>query len=276
MNKVIIFVCLALVLINGCAKDPVKPKLLRSMAQLDQAYIPAFIFTDLHKQREAEIAIERLRERWNMIYEQYYGLQLKYGVNIVDKFWKEDFDRTLTELELAETLIKAEQLTEAHERLVSIRTVLRNLRQRNGLEYFLDGMTAYHDAMEMIRLSLRGKDKLREKDHKQLVALFEQAQNSWAKLDVTKIETKNFGFKSKKIEAIRRRIREQEKHLAAFEAALSSGNADLIFQSAQDLRPNFTVLYKAFGDFQPIFDQVIREKQELNKLKEATSEAEIN
>lgn len=272
MPRVIIFVCLALVLIGGCAKEPVKPKLLRSMAQLDQAYIPAFIFTDLHKQREAEIAIQRLRARWDVIYDQYYGLKLEYGINIVDKFWKEDFDKTSAELELAETLIKAKQLSAAHERLVGIRTNLRDLRQRNGLEYFLDGMTGYHDAMENIRLSLRGKDKLRDKDHKQLRSLFKQAQNNWAKLDVTKIEAKNFGFRSKKIEAIRRRVREQEKHLAAFAAALSSKNADLIFQSSQDLRPNFTVLYKAFGDWQPIFDQVIREKKEQARQKEATSE----
>jgi len=267
MKRIVIFSCLVLVLLGGCAQEPIKPKLLRSMAQLDRAYIPAFIFTDLHKQRESEIAIERLRERWNPLYEQYYGVKLKYGVNIVDKFWKEDFDKTSAELELAETLIKAGKLSDAHERLIGIRTNLRELRQRNGLEYFLDGMTAYHDAMENIRLSLRGKDKLRDKDLKQLRALFKQAQKNWAKLDVTKIEAKNFGFKPKKIEAIRRRVRQQEKHLGAFAAALSSQNADAIFQSAQDLRPNFTVLYKAFGDWQPIFDQVIKER------KETTNEA---
>lgn len=273
MKKILCSICLLTVLILGCSKEPVEPKLLSSMAQFDQAFVPAFIFTDLHKQREAEIALIPLQQRWKTIYEQFYGLKLEYGLNIVDKFWKEDFDRTSAELELAETLIKAEKLSEAHERLIGIRTSLRDLRQRNGLEYFLDGMTAYHDAMEDIRLDLRGKDKLNDKDLKRLRLLFKQAQNSWVKLDVTKIEAQNFGFRSKKIEAIRRRVREQEKHLADFAAALSSNNADQIFQSAQDLRPNFIVLYKAFGDFKPIFDQMAKERKEQELNKETTNEA---
>ena len=48
----------------GCGDKPVQQNLMAAMAGLDQAYIPAFVFTNLHKQRESEIAMQRLKKEW--------------------------------------------------------------------------------------------------------------------------------------------------------------------------------------------------------------------
>jgi hypothetical protein len=95
-----------------------------------------------------------------------------------------------------------------------------------------------------------------------LRGLFKEAQAGWAEVAKAEVDPKVFGFDEEKIEAVNKRVRYEENMLASFAAALSSKDEDKIFQAAQDLKPNFVVLYKAFGDFQPVFDRVKREKKE--------------
>ncbi len=260
-SRYLIFLCLCLILF-GCAKRPEPKDILKSMANLDRVYIPSLIFTDLQKQRESEIAVERLRREWDRFYKKYYGLEIKYGMNITDRFWKEDLDVINSLMVSAEAFIREGRLEEAEGQLSAVKDVLRDLRHRNGLVYFLDGMNEFRDAMERIILSLRGKDWLSDKDLERLRGWFRQAQKSWSEVSRAEIDRELFGFDPDKVDAIRKRVKEEERVLAGFAAALSSQDADRIFQAAQDLKPNFVVLYKAFGDFQPIFDRMIKERKE--------------
>jgi len=265
----IICLSLALVLI-GCGKEPPQEDILKSMAEFDRVYIPSLLFTNLQKQRESEIAMGRLKREWERFYKRYYGLEIKYGMNITDKFWKEDLDVVEGLLVTAEAMIMENKLEEAHEQLEVVREVLRDLRHRNGLAYYLDGMNEFHHAMEQIILSLRGKDRLSDRDLERLRGWFRQAQKSWSKVSRTEINPELFGFDPEKVDAVRKRVKEEERVLAIFAAALSSQDADRIFQAAQDLKPNFVVLYKAFGDFQPIFDQIIKERKEKEEEEDET------
>ncbi|MFH1683837.1 MAG: hypothetical protein ABIA67_03015 [Candidatus Margulisiibacteriota bacterium] len=260
-NRIYIYLIIIVVLF-GCAQEPLQPKLIRSMVEFDQAYIPALIFTNLQKQRESELAVERLRKKWDKFNQKYYGLEIKYGKDITDKFWKEDFDQISALIVSAEGFVKQKKLSAARGKLEGIRVVLLELRSRNGLKYFLDGMTGFHNSMEGLILTLTGKDKLNDKDVFKLRLLFKEAQSSWTKVAGSEIDLLLFGFDPKKIEAVKKRIQEEEQGMASLAAALSSKDADRIFQAAQDLKPNFMVLYKAFGDFQPIFDKVVKERKE--------------
>lgn len=259
-----LYICLFLILLLlGCAKEPAQQNILKSMAELDRRYIPALLFSNLQKQRETEIAMERLVKEWKEFDRKYHNLEFKYGLDIKDKFWKEDFCVINALIATAEGFVKEGKLTEAHAQLGGVRMVLRELRHRNGLKYYLDGMNEFHEAMESIILGLRGKDNLTDKDLDVLRGLFKKAQAGWAKVGRSEIDPSLFDFDTAKIEAIRKRVKEEERVLASFAAALSSEDPDRIFQSAQDLKPNFVVLYKAFGDFQPIFDKVLEERKEV-------------
>lgn len=258
--KIVAHLLLFLVLL-GCAREPIQHNILRSMAEFDRIYIPALLFTNLQKQRESEIALERLSREWNGFNRKFYGVKFKYGVNITDRFWKEDFERVNTLITTAEVLVIEEKLPEAYGKLEKVRIAFRELRHRNGLDYFLDGIHEFHSSMEQILLTLRGKDNLTDKDLDGLRSLFKQAQASWAKVARSEVDPELFGFDPEKIKAIRKRVKDEEMMLAGFAAALSSKDTDNIFQAATDLKPNFVVLYKAFGDFQPIFERVIKEKR---------------
>ena len=77
-----------------------------------------------------------------------------------------------------------------------------------------------------------------------------------AALSRQQLDPEIFGLEKEQLKGVKSRIKYQERMIATFAAALYSRNMNRIFQSAQDLKPNYIVLYKAFGDFQPVFDRV--------------------
>jgi len=259
--RFLILVILAMLSVAGCGNEPAKPRIMRDMADFDRAYIPAMIFTDLHRQRESEISAGRLRGKWEAFNRKYYELEIKYGVDIVDKFWKEDFDKIGRLLASAEGFIDEERLSEAHLELDKIRFVFGDLRHRNGLPYFLDGMNGFDAAMDKVRSFIEGKSALDDRDIEKLRNLAVDAREEWGRVMSVEIEADVFGFDDEKAAAIRNRVKDEDHVLREFEMALWSDSEDSIFQTAQDVQPNFVVLYKAFGDFQPVFDQIIKERK---------------
>ncbi|MFH1826356.1 MAG: hypothetical protein ABH823_03605 [bacterium] len=260
-QKFIIFLLLVLVFSLGCAKEPVQDQLLRDMGQLDRLYVPLFVFTNLHKQRESELAFERFNKQWAGFYAKYHGLVLTYGENITDKYWPEDLETINKSIGSIESFVAQGWLTDANRQLRQIRLVFMDLRRRNSLDYYLDSLITFQDAMDEVLVFLRGKNRLSDRDLDQLREVFRIAQGSLIEAENVEFDFGPFGFDEEKKEAIRKRIREEQKLLAGLAAALSSANIDKIFQSSLELKPNFMVLYKAFGDFQPIFDQIIKERE---------------
>lgn len=242
----------------GCSEEPDRTSLVLSMIEFDRSYVPAFIFTDLQKQRESELSLQRLKRNWDGFSCKYYNLEFKYGHDITDKHWKGDFDRIGGLLVSAEAMVKDKESERAYKKIREIRLVFAGLRKRNGIDYFLDKITGFNEAIEESFLILEGNGKLKDEDLRELRALFKKAQKNLTEAEKTGI---NFNFDAKKETALRNRIRDEQILLAAFAAALPSKNRDKIFQAVQNLKPNFIALYKAFGDFQPVFDQIIKERK---------------
>ncbi|OGB87300.1 hypothetical protein A3H38_05635 [candidate division WOR-1 bacterium RIFCSPLOWO2_02_FULL_46_20] len=272
MSKRKPFVCLfVLLLLVGCAKEPIQVRMLKSMEELERVYIPAFIFTSLQKPRESEVAVERLANEWRDFYRKYYKVKMTYGMNITDKLWREDFDNINARLASAEGYVKEKKLPAAYEKLEGVRYILLALRHRNGLDYFLDGLIEFNAALDKIIFSLKGKGRLTEMDVHVFRDLLKEAQAGLTRVEAAGADFKVFDLDDNKIVAIKERIKEEQKLLALFAAALSARKTDRISQSARDLKPNFIVLYKAFGDFQPVFDQVVKERKEMeSQEKERT------
>jgi hypothetical protein len=251
---------LLVILTFGCAKEPEQPKILKSMAKLDQAFVPAFIFVDLSKPREAIIAVNGFRKEWDNFYNKYYELEFKYGVDIVDQFWKEDFDKVKTLVASVEEDVKKEKLRIARQKLNKIRVLLKELRHRNGLSYFLDDMTDFQITLDEIFSVLKREGGLRDRDFVKLDELTKEIRGKWDRLSQTDIDKDTFGFDDKKIEAVKNRISYEVESLDHFSIAVETNEEDRIFQAALELKPNYIVLYKAFGNFKPVFKQVKKEK----------------
>jgi hypothetical protein len=234
------------------------------MVEFDRLYIPVFIFTDLEKERESQLSFERLKDNWKKFSQKYYNLEFKYGQDITDKHWKEDFDQIGELLVSAEAMIKEKKWEESYKKIREVRLVFAGLRKRNGIDYFLDKMTSFSEAVEESLLILEGEGKLKDDDLRELRALFKKAQKNLTEAEKAGI---NFNFDAKKETALRNRIKDEQILLAAFAAAIPSKNREKISQAAANLKPNFIALYKAFGDFQPVFNQIIKEKLKVRRKK---------
>lgn len=244
----------------GCAGEPVKPKLMRSMAQIDRAYIPVSVFTGLKKQRESELAFDLFRRQWEDLYGKYYGLEFKYGVDIVDKFWKEDLDRVKNIVLSSEAEIKGKKLAEAHKRLAGIPIILLGLRHRNGLNYFLDELADFDLVQKEINKLIAGKNKLTELEKNRLEKLAQEAGESWGRVASAEIDGKLFRLNGKNIKAMRKRISVEAEAVKQLIGAAAARDEEGAIAAAPQLLPEYIIIYRAFGDFKPIFDQVKKEK----------------
>jgi len=250
-----IFILLFLVSIAaGCGREPIRQSLSKSMAELDRAYIPAIFFMSLQKQRESEIALKMLKAKWKEFDQKYYELELKYGIGITDKLWKDDF-------RAIDTLISSVEGRAAAEKLTAVREILKELRHRHGLDYYLDKMIAFNNATEEIIKFLNGKKKLSETDLGKLQVLSKKAQKEWATVSASRVDAKTFGFDLKKPGAIKKLVEKEQKSLAKLDPAIDSKDLDQIAGAIKEIKANFMLIYRVFGDFNPVFEKIRSEKR---------------
>jgi len=268
-NRFLICLVLTLTTLLGCGTQPIKQELLEAMVRFDQVYIPAFYFTGAQKQRGAEIAMERLKPEWENLNAKYFGLEIKYGVNITDKFWKEDFRKMQTLISSAEDSIKTAKLAEAHENLEEIRQIMGEIRHRNGMPYALDNLVVLEQPLAKIAgLLPRIKEKFSDKDYARLRSLSQQAQETWKKVMSTKVEAALFSFEPAKLAALEERIKQEQKNLLQIDGALYSKDRAQISAAVEQAESEFMQIYRAFGDFKPILEKIKEEDKKFMRVEE--------
>lgn len=256
------FFLIIFVLVFGCASKPLKTQMLNDMAALDQVYIPTLVFTNVYRQRESEIALERFKKEWQKFYQHYHDQEMKYGLDIVDTQWPQDFEKMNALVISAEGYINDERLKPASASLEAVRFVLGQMRKCNGLEYFIDNLNYFDATLKQISQSVRGRSRLADNDLQKLKSLSSQALIQWQAVTQGSLEGELFGFDEEKLAALNQRIKKQQQVLERLDRAIRRKKQSVIFQSTQDVKPEFMVIYKAFGDFQPVFEIVKNEKIE--------------
>ena len=264
MQKILSFLLLLLICLSACASPPVQQKLLQSMADLDAALIPPVILTQLGKQTDSKIAIECLNGQWDNFYETYYPLEMKYGINIVDKLWKSDLNEARELIASAETAVKSGALLQATVQLEETENIFREIRRRHGLSYILDDMLDFSDGIRAIELKCAQK-KLNERDFAQLRQMFDQASGTWRKIGAGKINGKLFGFTPAKVKALQKKIKTANEVLQTLSSAISAGNKEEAVLAAIAVEKNLMQIYRAFGDFTSIIEKAKQEKKHNSK-----------
>ena len=253
--------CLLLIFtLIGCSRGPVEPRLSKDMANFDRVYIPTLIFTNLLRQRESEISFARLEKKWKKFGKDYYGLELKFGVDIVDKFWKEDFDKITELMASVEVYVKDKNLKQANLQLKRVPFILLDLRHRNGLKYALDPIYNFSRTVDKILGLLAKRSIIRDRDLDTLRSMSIEALEKWSIVAETDINTDVFGFDKAKVKAIKKRFNHVQKTLEDFNQVVLEGSREAIPSVAAKIKPPFVILYKAFGNFDPIFKQMLKER----------------
>ena len=182
------------------------------------------------------------------------AFQVKYiAANPADPQWRPDFDAVGGMIERADGIVKTgSDLVAAHDELEGVRITLMHLRERNGVEYYVDRLTRFHEPMEAIVLAAKGKtaETLTSADLETIRANLPEAQTIWSEVTAARFEPALFGFGGEKHAAMQKQIAAETDALAQLQAALDDGGPAAIAQRSVALKPSFSVLFMLFGDFE--------------------------
>lgn len=226
------------------------PTYLRAdMATLDRAFVAALALTSQEKPEPSRKSMAVLVPTWK-------AFQAKYiSVNPADGQWRADFDTVDGMIERADELVRAGgALVAAHDELEGVRITMMALRERNGIAYYLDHLTRFHEPMEAIVLA--GKEKTPETltaaDVEAIRSHLPLAHECWNAALAADFDAALFGFPAEKQAAMKRLIAAESESLAQLQAAIDGGDPALTIQRAVGIKPSFAALFMLFGDFETV------------------------
>jgi len=240
---------LLLVLCAGLLAGFSKNDLRQDMVRLDKAYIAALAVTTQGKVAESRKAMVLLTGSWKSFKNRYYDANPK------DRQWKSDFDKADRMIAEADKIVTSDRnVTEAHVALEDMRMVMMNLRSRNGIEYFVDRLTAFHEPMETIVLAAKDKtpEALTPEDIARIRKSLPEAERLWKRVMDGKLDAVTYQLDAAQIERARKLILVEQQALSDLKAVLAAGDKAGIIQAAVGIKPNFAALFMTFGDFAPL------------------------
>lgn len=239
-----LLIAIAAILLSGFAANDIR----HDMVKLDKVYIAALALTSQGKVAESRKAVDALQKEWQEFNNRHANA--KSG----DKQWKPDFDRVSGMVNEAVKIAASDRkIADAHEALEHVREVLMKLRQRNHIDYFIDGLTAFHEPMEVIVLAAKDKtgETLTEADIASIRKTLPQAEQAWRRVAATMLNANDYMLTPAQTDDARKLMSLESVSLAALKDALAMGDKARIAQAAVGIKPNFAKLFMTFGDFKP-------------------------
>ncbi len=219
--------------------------ILRSMAKLDQFYIPVLAYTSTGNYSKALTAFKSLKSFW----EKYKHSYKKYF--FIDSLWNADFENMNEIFKSAEKQLKSNNLKKVHETLEPVRIIQMRLRKRNGLPYFIDNLIKFHEPVEKLVRSVtedKGKNIAAEKwlFYKELAA---RLNRIWKDVNIEKLNNKIFNMNKKNLTFINSSIQKEKTNLYKLNKIIASRNNAGLLKSAKAVKKVFADVFKSFGKF---------------------------
>ncbi len=213
-------------------------------AKFDRSYISALFLTMKGNKEKAELKLLKLSKIWSRFKSDYYSYSPK------DSLWKKDFDKVGEILNSAKELVSKNEIQKAHETLEKIRGIFYNLRKRNGIDYYLDGIIKFHANMEKIVHPL--KDKKPKDVNAELISelktVVTKAKEDWNDFANRKFDATVFSFTPEKTQKLKAAIQAESNTLKKLENALAQGNKAKIIKAGLAVKKNFRKVFLLFSD----------------------------
>ncbi len=239
---VVLLMCISVFYAFSTAED----RLLKDMAQFDRAYIPALALTAQKDRDAASEATERLIKQWSLFKKTYYNYKQE------SKVWQKAMSEIESTIyEARRTVNSSGDLLQAHQILEKVRTIFYKLRKNYGIEYFLDYLTEFHEPMEKIVLTAKGKrpEDLTEEDIKKISQNTEVAERVLHKVINTKIDRDIFNISRSQLQKINEMLDHELKTIEKLKVSLETKDRASIIKNSLALKPIFAKIFKSFGDF---------------------------
>jgi hypothetical protein len=223
----------------------VQADIVTDSAVLDKAYIPALAVTSQNDADKSKAAMKRLNQSWGVFasaYRQYKS---------ADDIWKNGFADIDKWIAKADGIVASgNNLTEAHNALEPVREILMQLRRKNGVDYFVDYQTAFHEPMEEIVLTAKGKtpETLTQQDIDKIRSLMPTLADRWGALQNARFDPQKFVFDSARTAKLKQLMESESNAISALEKALSEADKLAIIQRATAIKPPFAQMFMLFGD----------------------------
>lgn len=241
---VVVMAALCAMALPAGAQDEV---LLQDMANLEKAYIPPLFYTSAQQLAPSVKSMNIYKAEWRAFANAYYNYRPD------EANWKNYFDLVERAIQEADAIVASGQnLTLAHDALEHVRLTMRQLRIRNGFPKFSpDTLTAFHDPMEAIVLSVKGKtpDQIDDALIASLYDLLSSALFLWDKVEKCPLDPILWHFTDTQTSNYYQYLLSERTALEAFETALNSGDKAAIIAKGVAIKPTFVNTYTLFGDF---------------------------
>jgi DNA-binding protein len=215
-------------------------------AVFDKAYIPALAVTSQNDAEKTKAAMARLHPSWLTFSNAYR--QHKPS----DDAWKSGFSEIDNWIAKADDIVaRGSNLTEAHDALEPVRVILMQLRRKNGIDYFVDYQTAFHEPMEAIVLTAKGKtpETLTQQDIDKIRSLMPTLNARWSALQNAKFSPELFAFDNARVTQVNQSMESETNAIAALKRALADSDKSAIIQRASAIKPPFAQMFMLFGEF---------------------------
>lgn len=212
-------------------------------AVFDRAYIPVLALSSAGRLEAARQAMARLEAQWPLSEARMRDTLGR------DPAWPGDAERIAQAIATARSELDAGRTAETHQALEPVREILWHARQRQGIAYFVDGLTAHHAPMEAIVLATRGRDALSRDEMAQIAALHEAATATWSAVLEAPLEPAALGLGEAETGRLHALLAQEASALQALGEALRAGNAAAVLRAGPAVKPPFAEAMMLFGDF---------------------------
>jgi hypothetical protein len=253
---VLVAVAVGCVMMTGVslAKDEALEK---DLAILEKSYIPPLFYTSAPAMDPSVKGMVIYKAKWNAFKAEYYFYKPDYAN------WQRYFDEMQWAIDAADAIVLRSKATGrpadlplAHDELEKVRLAMLELRPKNGFPKFVtDKLTVYHEPMEFIVLSLKGKtpDQLTDELLAEVTAALPEAQKAWSDVVKCPVDQQLWNLTDAQMATYANNLTLESANLDAFAAALASGDKGAILRAGSPtaLKAPFVTCYTTFGDYTP-------------------------
>lgn len=223
---------------------------LHDMVALDAVYIPALSMTtaaaqDAAMAPKARASLAVLQNQWPVLKQRLahtWGRKLPAG-------WSDALASTGWRIEEASGAAQQGDWKRAHEALEPVRIDLMKVRQRQGLDYFVDRLTAFHEPMEQLAQagSTWSSSALDTSRKDELVQAYAHARTLWRGIEGQPVDAAQYALSPARAAQLRKAIEEESVALARLSDALRGDDSARVLKAAVAIKPPYARAFTAFG-----------------------------
>lgn len=216
------------------------PEIRKAMVQFDQAFLPVLLYSYEGDTYQAKHAVFFLEFRWQQLRKQYEGMLPEE---------RETFQRINDWLGDAYYAIDANYPQVAANQLEHVKYELADLRDRYGVDYYLDGLYDFEGSLSLLR-EAANDEMLCFMEWSEYEQLLRETRRSWEKLCAEPFDAALFGFDAQKQSRLREEQQAMAEALGRFAETVSCADRLEMARSSNALQPAFLKVLKLFGAFE--------------------------